>query len=57
MKVLLTAFLLLAVTPLQADDSRLERGRQVFNAASCAVCHTDKENDGEPLAGGYAHEN
>lgn len=54
MKVLLTAFLLLAGTPLQADDSRLERGRQVFNAASCAVCHTDKENNGEPLAGGYA---
>ena len=54
MKTLLTALLLSAATPLQASEAQLERGRQVFNAASCAVCHTDKENNGEPLAGGYA---
>ena len=54
MKHLLTALLLSVATPLQASESQLERGRQVFNAASCAVCHTDKENNGEPLAGGYA---
>ena len=54
MKYLLTALLLLAATPLQASEAQLERGRQVFDAASCAVCHTDKENNGEPLAGGYA---
>jgi len=54
MKSLLTALLLSVALPLQASEAQLERGRQVFNAASCAVCHTDKENDGEPLAGGYA---
>jgi mono/diheme cytochrome c family protein len=54
MKHLLTALLLSVATPLQASEAQLERGRQVFNAASCAVCHTDKENNGEPLAGGYA---
>ena len=54
MKYLLTAILLSASMPLQASEAQLERGRQVFNAASCAVCHTDKENNGEPLAGGYA---
>ena len=56
MKTLLTALLLSVALPLQASDAQLEWGRQVFNAASCAVCHTDKENDGEPLAGGYAME-
>lgn len=62
MKYLLT-LLLLAVPPLQASESAqkevnsvLEKGRQAFLAASCASCHTDKENDGEPLAGGYAME-
>lgn len=54
MKTLLTALLLSVAMPLQASEAQLERGRQVFNAASCAVCHTDKENNGEPLAGGYA---
>jgi len=54
MTYLLTALLLSVATPLEASEAQLERGRQVFNAASCAVCHTDKENDGEPLAGGNA---
>ena len=54
MKYLLTALLLSVAAPLEASEAQLERGRQVFNAASCVVCHTDKENDGEPLAGGYA---
>ena len=54
MKTLLTALLLSVAMPLQASEAQLERGRQVFNAASCAVCHTDTENNGEPLAGGYA---
>ena len=51
---MLTALLLSVATPLEASEAQLERGRQVFNAASCAVCHTDKENDDEPLAGGNA---
>ena len=54
MTYLLTALLLSVAAPLEASEAQLERGRQVFNAASCAVCHTDKENDGEPLAGGNA---
>ena len=57
MKTQLTALLLSVVTPLQASSEQLEdvieMGRLVFHAASCAVCHTDKENNGEPLAGGY----
>ena len=52
MKHLLTALLLSVVTQLQASDTQIEHGRQVFLAAVCADCHTDKENDGEPLAGG-----
>ncbi|MFW2440856.1 MAG: c-type cytochrome [Arenicellales bacterium] len=58
MKPLLTALLLSAVTPQLAASEQpasvIERGELIFNAASCAVCHTDKENNGEPLAGGYA---
>ena len=58
MKHLLTALLLSGVTPLQAAIEQpagvIERGELVFNAASCAVCHTDKKNNGEPLAGGHA---
>ncbi len=58
MKVLLTAMLLSVAMPLQAANEQLadviERGKLVFHAASCAVCHTDKKNNGEPLAGGYA---
>lgn len=57
MKHLLTALLLSLVTPLQAANEQLadviERGELVFKAAICAMCHTDKENNGEPLAGGY----
>ena len=58
MKTLLTAMLLSVAMPLQAANEQLadiiEKGKLVFHAASCAVCHTDKENNGEPLAGGYA---
>jgi len=58
MKSLLTAMLLSMAMPLHADSEQradvIERGKLVFHAASCAVCHTDKKNNGEPLAGGYA---
>jgi len=30
------------------------RGEYLFNAAGCAACHTDVDNDGPPLAGGRA---
>ena len=53
--------LLLAAVPflasasaLQSDTEMLQRGKQVFDAASCAICHTDYENNGKPLAGGLA---
>lgn len=57
MKHLLTALLLSSAGVLQAAygqaEALLERGELVFRASSCIVCHTDKENNGEPLAGGY----
>lgn len=57
MKHLLTALLLLAAGVLQTANAQttdiLERGEWVFRAASCDICHTDKENNGQPLAGGY----
>lgn len=31
---------------------RIERGHYLFNAAGCLGCHTDKKNNGAPLAGG-----
>ncbi|MEH6628323.1 MAG: cytochrome c [Motiliproteus sp.] len=30
----------------------VERGEYIFNMAGCASCHTNSEEDGEPLAGG-----
>ena len=60
MKALLSALLLLAVMPLQAANEQLEgtieKGRLIFHATGCVLCHTDWENNGEPLAGGYALE-
>ena len=48
---LLTAMLLSVTMPLQAANEQpadiIERGKLVFDAASCAVCHTDKKNKGE----------
>jgi mono/diheme cytochrome c family protein len=65
MKTLLSALLLLAVMPLQAADGQpeqateeevIKKGRLVYHATGCVLCHTDWENNGEPLAGGYALE-
>jgi len=57
MKHLLTALLLSGVTPLQAANEQpadiIEKGKQVFHASGCVLCHTE-ENNGEALAGGYA---
>ncbi len=57
MKLLLTALLLWVVTPLHAANEPpadvIERGEWVFKASICVMCHTDTENNGEPLAGGY----
>ena len=51
--------LLLAAVPLLALGStgavspeQLRRGEYVFHSAGCAGCHTDRDNEGEPLAGG-----
>lgn len=39
-----------------AGDAEIELGRYLFQAANCQACHTDVDNDGEPLAGGRALE-
>jgi len=39
-------------TPVAAETP--SRGEYLFNAAGCAACHTDVDNDGPPLAGGRA---
>lgn len=48
----------LALIPLapsaMADAEQVARGRYLLQAAGCAGCHTDRDNDGEPLAGGRA---
>lgn len=36
----------------EETDTILERGNNIFIAASCITCHTDIENNGSPLAGG-----
>jgi mono/diheme cytochrome c family protein len=38
----------------RADLDEARRGEQVFHAAGCAACHTDKKGGGAPLAGGRA---
>jgi mono/diheme cytochrome c family protein len=57
MKQLLAVLALSMIAPLHAADvptqELIEQGEQVFQAASCAACHTDSKNNGEPLAGGY----
>jgi mono/diheme cytochrome c family protein len=35
-----------------ADPAAIARGAYLFNATDCVSCHTDKKNDGAPLAGG-----
>jgi len=50
--VLISA-LLAAPSALGADgDGAVARGKYVFDAANCGVCHTDTANQGAPLAGG-----
>ena len=50
-------FLILPVTGYaaqEADPAAIARGAYIFNAADCVSCHTDKRNNGVPLAGGRA---
>ena len=53
-RAVLGALALLASAPLiaESDDDSLDRGRYLFQAANCLSCHTDFDNDGQPLAGG-----
>jgi len=44
-----------AETPENVEDLR-KHGEYVLHAAGCIACHTDKENDGQLLAGGRALE-
>lgn len=41
---------LAATVDLRSDV--VKRGEYLFHAGGCASCHTDRENDGAPLAGG-----
>jgi mono/diheme cytochrome c family protein len=46
-----------AIAPAAAQQpaaERVKRGEYVFRAADCYSCHTDRENNGQPLAGGAA---
>ncbi len=60
MKTGLAALALLLLTggaaPAAAADDLLARGAYLTAAAGCVSCHTDKENDGTPFAGGHAIE-
>ena len=41
------------IAPAHAqDNAAIARGAYLAAAADCAACHTDKKNDGAPLAGG-----
>jgi len=53
---LAAAFLCMIITsaPAGADGDLMQRGEYLFRAAGCAVCHTDTDHKGAPLAGGRA---
>jgi len=58
--IVLVLFALVAMTA-SADESginqtAIEKGRYLFQAANCYACHTDVDNDGAALAGGRALE-
>lgn len=48
------ALLCLVVVAAPAAGDAAQPGEYVFRAAGCAVCHTDAEHHGAPLAGGRA---
>ncbi len=43
---------LFAQPALATQQDTLARGQRIFILANCFSCHTDSENDGQPLAGG-----
>ena len=45
---------LIVAPPATAAADEVERGRYLLQAAGCAGCHTDRDHDGETLAGGRA---
>ncbi len=54
MAVLLALFCPAIFQPLLAADNQaaIQRGEYIYNLAGCESCHTNTEDDGEPLAGG-----
>lgn len=51
--VLITSLIgLTSIGWCEETDTLLERGKNIFIAASCITCHTDIENNGPKLAGG-----
>jgi mono/diheme cytochrome c family protein len=52
-RVLVLLLLAFWVLPARAaDEAQLKRGEVLFQAADCALCHTDTKGGGAPLAGG-----
>lgn len=47
------AALLLCAGTAGAQETAVERGAYLAQIAGCITCHTDSENDGPALAGGY----
>jgi mono/diheme cytochrome c family protein len=46
--------MIIVAAPAGAADDVMQRGEYLFRAAGCAVCHTDSDHKGAPLAGGRA---
>jgi len=46
----------LVTSPLAAQQTRIERGRYLVHAGGCISCHTAKDENAIPLAGGRALE-
>jgi mono/diheme cytochrome c family protein len=53
-RTLLGVCLAVAPTQLVAGVQTPSRGEYILQAAGCAACHTDGDNEGPPLAGGRA---
>ncbi len=52
--LLVAALVAIAPLPSGANESKVQRGAYLFQAAGCEGCHTDRRNKGPRLAGGRA---
>ena len=57
MNYLLRLILVISVLPtVSPAQTHIDKGRYIAQLANCFACHTDIENEGQPLAGGRALE-